>query len=95
MSKNVFQLNTARNDVLVGKCSVWRKLKKFLDNKTTERNLRSERLSSDQMNNLVHQFLFGELTYKEIEKNKIFIDVKGKPQSLSYIKRKIYLFFAL
>lgn len=85
VSKNSLTLNTARNDILLAKCSVWKKIKKFLENESTSKNLKSKSLTDEQKNNLVYQFLYGDLTYSDIAKKKIFIDIKGKGQTIEYI----------
>lgn len=71
VSKVAFQVNTARNDVLVSQCAVWKRIRKYLVAQSTEKNIRAARLDDVSRQNLIMQFVNGDLSYDSIKNAKI------------------------
>lgn len=70
-TKKALTLNTARSDILNGKCEVWRRIRKHLVLDTTERNLRENRLDADGRRALIRQFLAGNLSWRQVSNQKL------------------------
>ena len=71
-------LNTARNDILVTQCAVWRRLKPYLQKKSDDRlKEKKTRLSEAMLENLAHRFLAGNVDPKAIADVKIVTDIVG------------------
>ena len=87
VSKKALTLNTARNEILLSKCEVWKDVKKFVEEKSAEDIVKKEILSNDQCKNLFYNFLADKINFYEFKKKKIFSDVKGKRVSLEYIMK--------
>lgn len=87
VSKTALSLNTARNDILLSKCNVWKEVKKFVEEKTNEDIVKKEVLSDDQCKNLFHNFLSQNVEFSDFKKKKVFPDVKGKKVSLEQIMK--------
>lgn len=86
-SKVALALNTARNDILLSKCEVWKSIRKFVEEKSTKETLKKEVLTPDQCKNMFLKWMSGECLYKDISDKKIFPDAKGKLCSLDYTFR--------
>lgn len=71
VSKVALEVNTARNDVLVSRCPVWKRIRKYLVTRSTARNIRAARLDDTSRQNLIMQFCNGDLPYDEIKTAKI------------------------
>ena len=83
-------LNMARNDILLTKCDVWKRIKPFLQAKSDERIKRkSTKLTEDEMKNLVTRVLAGEADFSDIEDRKVITDIQGKNFTLSTFLRAI------
>lgn len=76
------KLNMARNDILLSECSVWKRIKPFLQAKADESVRKSTRLSDDQLSNLATRFFDGELPAHEIVEYKLVTDVLGNKHTL-------------
>lgn len=87
VSKTALELNTARNDILLAKCKVWKEVKAFVEEKAQKDIIKKEILSDDQCQNLFYKFISGEFNFYEFKKKKVFPDVKGKKVSLEVMMR--------
>ncbi len=83
LSKKSLSLNTARNDILLSKCNVWKGIKKYVEEKSTSDNLKKTSLSNEQKKNLVFKWVSGELSYNDLLGKRILPDIKGKSNVLS------------
>jgi hypothetical protein len=81
-------LNTARNDVLVSQCPVWKRLKPKLQSKSDERiRDKKTRLTDAELVNLARRFLTKNRTYEQIEKVKLVTDIVGRHHTLQSVAR--------
>lgn len=87
VSKTALTLNTARNDILLSKCQVWKEVRKFVEEKTSQEISKKEVLSDDQCQNLFYNFLANKIEFHDFKKKKVFADVKGKRVSLEQIMK--------
>lgn len=76
------ELNMARNDVLVSKCQVWKKIKPFLQKKSEEKMMKKPSLSMNERINVFHRLLSGDITYRELENLKFITDFSKKHLTL-------------
>jgi hypothetical protein len=85
LSKESLKLNTARNDILLSKCLVWKKIKHYVEEKSTTENLAKKTLTPEQRKNIVTKWVYGELNYHAFSTKRIFPDVKGRFSSFNMI----------
>ena len=88
VTKKRLELNMARNDVLQSNCSVFKRIKPFLQSKADERVKRSEKLSEAQMANLALRFLAGELSYSEVSSKRLISDMRGAKMTIDRFMSK-------
>lgn len=81
VSRKQLDLNFARNDILVSRCKVWRKIKPFVERKATDATRKKKTLSDDQRRNLLLQFLDGQITYDEIQSLPVLKAITGRGAS--------------
>lgn len=87
VSKTAFEVNTARNDILISRCGVWKRIRKYLVAQSTEKNIRAVRLDDASRQNLIMQFCNGEIPYERIKDAKI-ITLSGRQRiSLERLSR--------
>lgn len=83
-------LNMARNDILTTECSVWKRVKPFLQKKSDERvRTKSVRLTDDELQNLVARVLAGEANYETVAERKLITDIQGKNVTLDTFLRAL------
>jgi len=76
-------LNTARNDILVSQCPVWKRLKPKLQAKADDQVAQKKtRLSESELVNLARRFLTGERTYDQVREVKLITDIAGRHHTL-------------
>ena len=90
VSRKQLKVNFARNDVMVNECPVWRKVKKFVDQKATEQNVRKPVLSEWERKRLCDQISSGDLSPKEYRELRLFTDVTGRHWDLDGISNALY-----
>jgi hypothetical protein len=78
VTKKALSLNVARNDILVSQCDVFKRLKKYIDQKSSERNVKKTKLSEGERQHLISKWVNGEMDYDEIKKMKLIGDVTGQ-----------------
>ena len=86
-TKQQLKLNTARNDILISKCNVWKRLKKYLESEAKKQNLTRKTMTDDMRQNLIMQWIAGDVTYSEFENRKIIPDIKGRLHPIKSINR--------
>lgn len=86
-SKVALTLNTARNDILLAQCEVWKNIRSFVEEKTIKDTVKKEVFNSDQSKTLFLKWIDADLHSDDIMDKKIFPDVKGKYVSLKYISK--------
>lgn len=87
VSRKQLVLNFARNDIMVADCSNWRKIRKLVDQKATERNKRKPTLDDGERQRLAEQVASGEISPKEAMHLKLFTDVSGRHISADQLAR--------
>lgn len=79
-------LNTARNDVLVSTCEVWKRIRKFLQAKTDDRvRTKRTRMTEGELENFAKRFAAGELTYADVSEVKLLTDIVGRGHTLASV----------
>jgi len=91
VSKKPLMVNFARNDVLVAKCDLWKRLRKYLQKKNNSRVKNKSRLTEEERQNLIDQFKAGELSYSEAVKMKLITDTTGKNWEIQHLAYKTRL----
>ena len=71
VSKTALQVNTARNDILTSKCECWKRIRKFLIAKNTDKNIRASRLDDAARQNLILQFRNGNVSFDKMKDAKV------------------------
>lgn len=81
-------LNMARNDILVSKCEVWKRLKPLLQQKSDDRvGKKNLRLTYGEIENIAHRYLAGDVPYAQVKDLKLILDISAKEHSLeSFIR---------
>jgi len=87
VSKKQLKVNFARNDVMQSECPVWRKLRQFVNAKSTKDNVKRQTLNEDERKSLATKFMYNELQINDVLKAKLFTDVKGKHYSLDNLHK--------
>lgn len=78
VSKKQLKVNTARNDILLTKCEVWKGLKKFLQCASNNKVKKKKRLTEFERENLIRQLCNGEKSYADLGTLAIITDTQGK-----------------
>ena len=81
VSKQRLNVNFARNDVLVGKCPVWKKLVKTIEHHAGIEVVKKKTLTTDDRQYLAEQILSGE--YQSAGQAKVITDVAGRHHRIS------------
>ena len=77
------ELNMARNEILLSKCPVWKRIKPMLQKKSDERVKRKDtRLSESEAENMALRFLSGELSFEQVKNQKLITDIVGRHHTL-------------
>jgi hypothetical protein len=72
VSKSALDVNSARNDILVSRCNLWKKIRAELTKHSRAENLStSARLDDSSRQNLIRQLIFGEIKYQEVSGLKL------------------------
>ena len=87
VSRQQLRLNFARNEIMEKDCAVWRKVRRLVDQKATERNKRKPTLDDGERQRLAEQVANGEIESSEAADLKIFTDVSGRHLSASQLAR--------
>lgn len=89
VARKLLQVNFARNDVLVAKCPVWKRLRSYLQASNTERTVRKARLSDAEQENLCNQVKVGAIALdKALEADlKLITDTTGRHWPLDKLNR--------
>lgn len=85
VSKRQLKVNFARNDVQAD-CPVWKRVKKRVDQRATEENIKKPALDDDERQRIVDQVLCGELAWDKVSRLKLFMDVTGRNRSVGELK---------
>ncbi|MDR5728931.1 MAG: ATP-binding protein [Terriglobia bacterium] len=81
-------LNTARNDILVAQCPVWKRIRKMLQTKSDERvRTKRTKMTDSELENLARRFIAGEVPYQQIKTARLITDVVGKGHTLESFAR--------
>lgn len=86
VSKKELQVNFARNDVLLSKCRIWKKLRQFLQADTNKKTVRKPRLTEGERENMIAQFVSKQLTYDQVKDAKLIKDAQGRFWPLSRLE---------
>ena len=89
------ELNMARNEILLSKCPVWKRIKPMLQKKSDERvKAKNTRLSESEAENMALRFLSAELTFQQIQDQKLITDIVGRSHTLHSLIHKNWRYFA-
>ncbi len=87
VARKSLQVNFARNDVLVAKCPVWKRLRTYLQASSTERTTRKARLTDAEQENVCNQVRLGVLPFAEALHLKLITDTCGRQWPIDKIDR--------
>jgi len=90
VSRQQLKVNFARNDVMVNECPVWRKVKKFVDQKATEQNVRKPVLTEWERKRLCDQISSGDLAPRDYAELRLFTDVTGRHWELEGLSNALW-----
>lgn len=91
VSKTQLQLNTARNDILLSKCKVWKSVRNFVEDKATTDNLKKKVLDDNGRINLLRQWSsLNQLNIDDLGGKRLLPDVQGKRQTISALEKYKY-----
>lgn len=82
VTKDNLKLNTARNDIILSECQNWKKIKKTILDNSNFKNLNKKSLNDSERQNLISQFIAGELKFRDIHNKKIIKDVCGRHSTI-------------
>lgn len=84
VAKKHLMVNMARN-AINDQCPIWRRIKKFYQDKSREKNLRKPRLDDAGRQNLIDQLIAREVRISEIDKLKLIRNSNGSYLTLKQI----------
>lgn len=79
-----FQLNVARNDIMVASCPLYEEMKELIK-PFANRERKKVKLSFHEQQSLLTQFLQGDVALDDFMKMKLFVAAKGSDRSLGNI----------
>jgi hypothetical protein len=91
VSRKQLKLNFARNDILVSKCPVWKKIAKSLGEvETVKKVVRKQKFNEAERSSLIHKFIAGEAcpdgrSWADVP---FFLDTTGHPWSYNRMERR-------
>jgi hypothetical protein len=83
VTKRQLEVNFARNDVLVSKCEVWKRLRKYIQSTSTDKITKKPRLTDQEREGLINRFRHGEVPYSRVADVKLITDTQGRHHALS------------
>lgn len=75
-------VNMARNDILLAKCPVWKKIKPFIVQEAEKSRPANKRLSEDEMESIALSLASGEYDRKSVAELKLVTTVTGRSMSI-------------
>ena len=87
LSKRMLEVNFARNDILVSKCEVWKRLRRELSKLGTAKSKRAATLTDEGRALLIKQFLAGELPYADFASRRVIRDALQAHTTLNALLR--------
>lgn len=85
VSRKLLEVNFARNDILVNKCEVWKRVRKELAKHAEKKAKTTATLTDAGRALLIKTFLAGDLPYGEFVKSRVFRDAMQSHLSLNMI----------
>lgn len=79
-----FELNVARNDIMVASCQLYEEMKDLL-RPFSDKQRKKIKLSQNEQQAMIAQYLQGEVTHEDFMKAKLFPAAKGSDRSFSAI----------
>lgn len=86
VSKVPMDVNFARNDIMVSKCSVWKEAKQFANQAAGKEIKKKTTLDDAARQRIANQILAGEIPFDEYKDARIFTDVCGRHWSLKQLR---------
>jgi len=83
VTKKPLTVNFARNDIILNKCDVWKRVSRFIKSKGTSKLLKLKVLNDDEQVYVISRLLSGEFSFNEVSECPIFTDVSGKRFSIT------------
>lgn len=87
VSKKQLKLNMARNDIILTKCEVWKRVKKELEDEALKTNKTKTRLTSDERINLIERFKSRSIKFNDAIELKLITDISGRQRPISDLAR--------
>lgn len=88
VSKQQLDVNFARNDVLVSRCEVWKRIRKTVQQAVnTSATKKKAKVTDDMRARLVEQIVHGEIEPSEVEGVRLVKDARGRYHSLAALMR--------
>lgn len=81
VSKKTLQINLARNDILLAKCSVWKSIRKHLD-KHAGTLIKKKNLDDYERDSIAAKFVRGEYYFFDVCSVSLIVDITGRKHSL-------------
>ena len=78
VGKNQFQVNFARNDIMVSQCDRWKRVSNELKKLGGVKREKKAALNDDERQMLINDFLGGEISIDDIKKEKLILDTNDK-----------------
>jgi len=77
-------VNMARNDVLVARCTVWKRIKPMLQKRSDDRvRTKPTRLTEGELENLAYRFIVSEVDYDTVASQPLITDIVGRGYTLT------------
>lgn len=89
VGKERFLLNMARNDILVSECKVWRKVRKFFEDKADAVTRSSSSLNDNQRQRMASRFMDDDLDEEDARDMRLFTAVTNRHFNARQLVSKI------
>ncbi len=87
VSKERLELNMARNDVVVAKCQVWKRIAAVVRKNGLIKTKRKQSLNDDDRFSLIRNWLSGGVNYENISDSKIIKDIRNRGYTINGMLR--------
>jgi len=87
VSRQQLSVNFARNDILLSKCDVWRRIRRILDKHCGKLVQKKTPLSGYEYRAVASRYARGEIQFSDVSQLGLLQDVSGKRRSLNELSR--------
>lgn len=78
VSKKNLEVNVARNDILLARCEVWKRIAPFLRAEIAKQTRRRKTLNDDERQRLIRDWVDGELEWDDVKNLQLFKMATGR-----------------